>query len=265
MDDQSEILAIGAIPFIIDRDRRLLQQFNKRENIIRFDHLKKEEGYYAAKLYKSGINLSTEWPDFSKHYDQILNVIIPAPILDEHGSLTEDFKQDLNRLSHDKEWGFYLANKDTALRLSGKLPHIDLAGTDFTIDWRLKELRETEEPWKNISLRDMEMSDSGEDYLCFYNTETHELYEPDENLLELPENVVVLEIPCEAKLDPVAVAREYGIGETDLLNDHPFQMNLKAKVTPLSETGLPEYIQNNKRLAAGNSLNNETQSHKRGR
>jgi hypothetical protein len=67
------------------------------------------------------------------------------------------------------------------------------------------------------------------------------------------------------QLDPIAVAREYGIGETDLLNDHPFQMNLKAKVTPLSETGLPEYIQNNKRLADGNSLNNENQSRKRGR
>jgi hypothetical protein len=264
MDDQSEIIAIGAIPFIINRDQRLLQQFNKWENIIRFDHLKKEEGYYAAKLYKSGINLSTEWPDFGKHYDQILNVIIPAPILDEHGSLTEDFKQDLNRLSHDKEWGFYLADKDTALRLSGKLPHIDLAGTDFTIDWRLKELRETEEPWKNISLRDMEMSDSGEEYLCFYDTETHGLFEPDETLFELPKNVVVLEIPYEVKLDPVAVAREYGIGETDLLPDHPFQMKLTAKVTPLSETGLSKFIEENIKKR-DNTTDNNDRVPKRGR
>lgn len=37
------------------------------------------------------------------------------------------------------------------IRLSGKLPHIDLAGTDSTIDWRLRQMRETEAPWKHIS------------------------------------------------------------------------------------------------------------------
>ncbi|WP_345209335.1 hypothetical protein [Mucilaginibacter gynuensis] len=31
-----------------------------------------------------------------------------------------------------------------AARRAGKLPHIDINGTDFTIDWRLKELRQTD-------------------------------------------------------------------------------------------------------------------------
>ncbi len=178
--------------------------------------------------------------------------------------LTDDFKRDLNTSSKIQEWGFYLSGRDTALRLSGMLPHIDLAGTDFTIDWRLKELRETEFPWKNISLRNMEMSDSGEEYLCFYNTETHELFEPDESLFELPEHIVVLEIPNEIKLDPVAAAREYGIGETDLLTDHPIQMTSAAKVTLLSESGLPEFIANNIKKQS-DQQNHEERSHKRGR
>ena len=149
-------------------------------------------------------------------------------------------------------------------RLSGKLPHIDLAGTDFTIDWRLRQLRETEEPWKHISFdNDLWESESGE-YLCFYNLVTHTTYIPSEDLVEMPENIVVLEIPNELDLDPVAVARGYGLGETALLEDHPIRASLAGKVKPLSGSGLPEFIENNiKRL--GQSQNTEERSHKLGR
>lgn len=134
------------------------------------------------------------------------------------------------------------------IRLAGKLPHIDLAGTDFTVDWRLKEMRETELPWKNISFDDLEMDDHGDNYLCFFDTEIHELYMPPGNLLKLPDNVVVLEIPNEVKLDPVAVARQYGSDLNELLKEHPIQETLKAKLWPLSESGLPEIIENNIRM-----------------
>ncbi|MEO6850719.1 MAG: hypothetical protein ABI166_08810 [Mucilaginibacter sp.] len=106
-------------------------------------------------------------------------------------------------------------------------------------------MRETEEPWKHISFKNLEMDESGEACLCFYHTLTHEIFIPEEDITELPENVVVLEIPNEFLLDPVAVARDYGIGETDLLNEHPIQLTLAAKITPLSESGLPEFIANN--------------------
>ena len=150
------------------------------------------------------------------------------------------------------------------IRLSGKLPHIDLAGTDFTVDWRLRQLRETELPWKHIDLTYMEMSESGEEYLCFYNTETHEIFEPDENLFEQPQNIVVLEIPYELKLDPVAFAREVGLGETDLLAEHPIQKVLSAKVLPLDEAILSDFIANNLKRQS-NIPGEDYQAAKRGR
>jgi hypothetical protein len=245
MNEKLEIIAFGAIPFVIDREKQEFKQYNKPENIIRFDNLKKAEGYYTVKFDKHSNYLSTNWQKLDTSKDNASDIFIPALIIDSPESLTDAFKQDLNTSSHYEEWGFYLGNKDTALRLSGVLPHIDLAGTDFTIDWRLKQLRETELPWKNISLEVMEMSDNGREYLCFFNKETHELFEPDERLFELPGNVVVLEIPYEIKLDPVAVARSYGMGETYLLPENPVQMQLVAKVTPLIETGLAEFIKEN--------------------
>jgi hypothetical protein len=150
------------------------------------------------------------------------------------------------------------------IRLSGKLPHIDLAGTDFTIDWRLRQMRETDLPWKNISFEILEMDESGEAYLCFFDTEKHEVYIPSKNITVLPENVVVLEIPYELKLDPIAVARDYRIGETDLLAEHPIQLTLAAKVIPLSESGLPEFIENNLKSEASKQANSE-RIFKRGR
>jgi hypothetical protein len=92
------------------------------------------------------------------------------------------------------------------------------------------------------------MDDYGDNYLCFFDTETHELYMPPGNLLKLPDNVVVLEIPNEVKLDPVAVARQYGSDINELLKEHPIQETLKAKLWPLSESGLPEIIENNIRM-----------------
>ena len=148
------------------------------------------------------------------------------------------------------------------IRQSGKLPHIDLAGTDFTVDWRLRQMRDTEQPWKNISFDDFEMDDYGDKYLCFFNTKTHELYMPPEDLLELPEHVVVLEIPNELDLDPVAVAREYGSNLSELLREYPITENLAAKVSPLSESGLPGLIENN--IRHQQQKNDETRA-KRGR
>ncbi|MEO6523019.1 MAG: hypothetical protein ABIN91_15155 [Mucilaginibacter sp.] len=155
------------------------------------------------------------------------------------------------------------------IRLSGKLPHIDLAGTDFTIDWRLRQLRETAEPWKNISFKEMEMAESGEEYLIFFDTENQNIYIPDDDITELPENIVGLEIPYELKLDPIAVARDCGMEEIFLLAEHPIQETLSAKVIPLSETGLPEFIANNNRnnsRVPGHGVgDNNNQSPRRGR
>jgi hypothetical protein len=130
-------------------------------------------------------------------------------------------------------------------RLSGVLPHIDLAGTDFTIDWRLRELRETEQPWNHIDLEYMDVSDLSDNYIFLYDTENHIPYSPEANIIEMPKNVVMLEIPNELHLDPVAVARAFDMKEDTFVADYPIQENFKAKVRPLEETNLPEIIAEN--------------------
>lgn len=133
-----------------------------------------------------------------------------------------------------------------ALRAAGMLPHIDIAGTDFTIDWRLRELRETAAPWNNIQLRDAEMSPEGEEYYLLYHTRSHEEYLFTDDVVAIPENVVFIKVPCEIRLDPYAVAVQYGIDPEEFVSKFPFEQNLMAQVCPLAETNIARLVEENR-------------------
>jgi len=243
MEKEKPVIIIGSIPFVIVHSEREIRRVTRPEFNIPFSDLDNKGDYYTYQLkIKPGLYDRVDFDDIT---GLTIDLILPAPLIDAPDELTPELKKDLNQMSQKEGWGFFIGDVDLVIRLSGKLPQIDLNGTDFTVDWRLKQLRETELPWNQLQLETMEISDSGLEYLCFYHTETHELFEPDETLMELPEKVVVLEIPYELILDPVAAAVSCGLNATDLLNEHPFKPHLTAKVTPLAETGLPEFITKN--------------------
>jgi len=152
-----------------------------------------------------------------------------------------------------------------ARRLMGVLPHIDIAGVDFTVDWRLRELRETAAPWNKINLESLRESESGEEYLGLYDTKEKQLYDPDINLTRVPENVVGLEIPHEVKLDPVAVAREYGVNIVQFVQQNPIEKDLKAFIRPVAETGLPEMVAENLRTQNPEQGHEHNRARKTGR
>jgi hypothetical protein len=132
-----------------------------------------------------------------------------------------------------------------AWRLAGKLPHIDINGTDFTIDIRLGELRESPAPWNRIDISEMETAPDSDDRLFFYHTREHNEWIMDDGITELPKHVVLVALPNELILDPVAAARKVGFDDEEFLAEYPILQNLKAGVTPLSETFLPAFIEEN--------------------
>jgi|GEM_PF-2091435 len=158
----------------------------------------------------------------------------------------------LMRLIREKNvrhpWALELDEGDDILtmrRILGILPRIDINGVDFTVDWRLRELRETDNPTNRLDIKQMELSQFGDNYVSYYQTEKKALYAIFEDITELPENVMLMYIPNELGLDPVAVARESGLDELALLNPHPIKKSLKAHLYPLTETALTETIKDN--------------------
>jgi hypothetical protein len=132
-----------------------------------------------------------------------------------------------------------------AWRLAGRLPHIDICGTDFTVDLRLGELRETESSWNRLDISELETALDSDNHEFFYDTRKHGIYDLDDHLTELPENVVLVELPNDYILDPVAAARSVGYDDDRFLEEYPIQENLKAGIKTLSETFLPDFVAEN--------------------
>jgi hypothetical protein len=136
---------------------------------------------------------------------------------------------------------------DLQQRKSGKLPEIDIAGTMFYVEVRLRELRADYKLMSRINLDKLENGPDGESYRFAFNTETKRLVDIDPKITEWPKDVVIVEIPDDLKLDPYSVARENGIDPEEFVKKHPIEKELKAKIIPLSETSFPELMEKNKK------------------
>lgn len=235
-------LLIGGIPFELDFEQRLLRQFDKRQVSIPFDSLTDGGAY---KVLQPGL-LPAELKAELRQFYTDSPIIIPAQLLESRAQLNQHANYEFNAGCLRHGWGIYLVDELLGKRLGGVLPHIEIAGTDLTIDVRLKELRETALPWN--ALRFTDMFDTGENYLFYYRLDSHTCYHPNPQITALPAKVAMIELPNELLLDPVAVAREYSADLPLFLQQNPIQSALKATVKPLSESALPRIIDQNKKL-----------------
>ncbi|MNK11814.1 hypothetical protein D3C87_298630 [compost metagenome] len=117
-------------------------------------------------------------------------------------------------------------------RLKGALPEIKIGHEMYEVDWANKQLHCLNENGKRINLSTMDMNADGTEYICFYNQRHGIVADPKFQQQHYPD-LVMLSIPYELKLDPVGVARQYGLKDYDLLEQHPIQEKLEAKLTPV--------------------------------
>jgi hypothetical protein len=131
-------------------------------------------------------------------------------------------------------------------RIAGKLPQIDIVGTIFFVDIRLRELRADFGLKSRIGLDKLENGPDVESYRFAFNTETKQLVEIERNITEWPGHILIVEIPGNTQLDPYAVALENSVDPVAFVEIHPFDRELKARVIPLSETEIPKMIKRNR-------------------
>ncbi|UOE47810.1 hypothetical protein MTO98_25710 [Mucilaginibacter sp. SMC90] len=144
---------------------------------------------------------------------------------------------------------FALENDDqedvaTLRRLAGILPEIDIGGTSFTVDWKSRELRETGHPANKIDITAMALNYFKDGYEALYDTGHRQLYTIGEGIHEIPENVLLLHIPYEMELDPVAVAQEKGLDDLVFSNGHPVRNHLKGYLWPIDQNTLAQLPKN---------------------
>lgn len=130
-------------------------------------------------------------------------------------------------------------------RLENKLPVIDLAGNRYVVDLEARALKATNNLAHNIDLDSLVLDKEGLNYLCFYHLHTRSTVIIGADITSLPPNTVYLRIPDERFLDPIGLARQYGMEDTALLSLYPIRSELKAEVIAIEDSGLPELIRIN--------------------
>jgi hypothetical protein len=75
---------------------------------------------------------------------------------------------------------------------------------------------------------------SGDNYVYVYDRRTHELVDTDD-LSTLFNDVCILSLPNDGYLDPVGLAREHDLYDTDFWLRCPHQEHMVARITEISE------------------------------
>lgn len=223
MRNQEINLFIGHVHFKMNHGQSELYQADLPYNTIRLDELKDEGEYYTTLFDKDTSNLHSGMVDPEKLPGHVIPVHLPKAIVTGN----TDIIPAVNRQSREDDWNIFVADAPTMRRLQGCLPKIKIEGELYTIDWRLRELRHWENPLLRIGINSLEVIEDGTAYRALYDKDAKRMVEQPIGK-ENPDSFVFVHIPYELKLDPVAVAREYGLKETELLAENPYQEELKA-------------------------------------
>lgn len=231
--------------FIVDVEKQVLREFQNPANEISFiDHMVDKGTHYELR-YDPGTNSVA-----AKHLsdDAVIMADVPQMTQLDPYHMAKVYGIPEEQLKGKPDFEVIVDQEALAIRKNGKLPLIDINGEPFVVDLRLHELRHAELFYPIISLKSFDISGEEGHYEGFYNTIMKQVVEIDPKLLEFPDHVVKIRLPDEVELDPIAIARDYGMDEKELLRRYPIQKDLKAEIIPLSETGIPALIQRNKEL-----------------
>lgn len=241
------MIKIGNTDFVVDIAQCVLREKDDPQNTLSF-HDMKDMGDHYTFLYDPKTKYFGDTERETAYMEQVkipqMVALDPEGMALKHG-LTKEFLEGKN----DHELLINEALLD--LRLKGVLPKIDVAGQPFIIDYRLKELRAENAPDKILPFSKMDMDEDGQRYLFFYHPESKQLVPINKQTTEVPEGLVLIDMPNELGLDPVAVARENGITDSGFLRRYPPQKDMKAKVTPAANTNLKSFIKQNRERISG--------------
>ncbi|RKR80688.1 hypothetical protein BDD43_0820 [Mucilaginibacter gracilis] len=95
-----------------------------------------------------------------------------------------------------------------------KLPVFTIEGTDFYVDTRLNEFREVDAPWNRISMYELSEGEGGLSGLV-YDTLKKNVYEEIIDPDNIPPHVRLVIVPPLKELDPVGLARAYGLPDNE--------------------------------------------------
>lgn len=230
--------------FIVDVNRLELREKANPRNIISISDMEEKavQGYsfwYSpnakglTKYSEQGAKL-VEIPDFVK--------LDPIGMAKKHNisediiAGMDDFKLMVDQETFDK------------IAYQGIIPTIDIAGHTFHIDLFNDKLHPANDIWsRGIIFSELKNYYSHKDdtYTIPYNQRTRTFQEVSLNVKEIPEDVIVVQIPGKRKLDPVGKNKSGNLNSSDYLKKQGVHLHYEAKVIPWHQTRFAETIKRN--------------------
>lgn len=234
---------IEGTAFFVDTDQHVLREVGNPQNEISFIRDMTDHGTHYRLTYNTVFAIATTSPPDG---EWVREVSIPQLTQLDPQGMSAKYGIPLDQLPGKSDFEVIVNQEALARREAGILPQIDIAGENFTVDLRLRELRNTKYFFPVISMKSFELTDDGLHYTAFYEPMMKQVVNIDPKLLEFPEGIIAIRIPNETGLDPVATAQKLGLEPRELLRRYPIRTELKAELIPLAETHIPALIRRNK-------------------
>jgi len=107
------------------------------------------------------------------------------------------------------------------------LPVFLMEGTEFFVDTQLNEFRQKDAPWNRISMNELTELSEGDVTALVYDTDTKNIYEGIVDPDNIPAHVKLVILPSLMELDPVGMARKYGLADAftkkQVMEDNAFE------------------------------------------
>jgi hypothetical protein len=247
MERQLPTYNIHGTEFIVDIENNELRQKGKEDNFISFLDMADKGTHYSFYYDKDRKEMSIG--NKADNAGIVLTDIPPMARLDPE-AMSKKYGVPVDAVKNMKDFDIIVDKELFEKRMQGQLPIVKVAGHDFYVDLRMGQLRAhvpENEPFlgRALNLNQLHVSDDGEKFLGFYHIPSKSQFHVDSEIKKLPKDVVLLEIPNELYLDPIGVARQYGMDASAFVRKYPIQKTLEAKVIPLSETELPRIVKEN--------------------
>jgi len=242
--------------YVVDVSFGELREQNNPSNIVRFDNLELADGKYIVYYDEKTMKLD--------HFDQgqksikieQMVVLDPEGVAIKHGLEVKDLPENDSELTTDPSLIDRRINK-------GELPQIKILDEYLYVDLRMDQLRSANKFWKIIDLSQCRDEYSNK-YSFLYNKLKREVIEIPGDITAYPKNAVLVELPAEIVLDPVAVGRmEFSDELAMLKNGFPLQHKLEARLHPISNSYLPSLIHSNRKLLGMPPLKTEGEQFKK--
>ena len=236
---------IKGTEFIVDVNQLELREKNNPKNVISIKDMdeKMVEGYdfwYSIKsknvtTYDESGAHKIELPDFVQ-LDPI-GMAKKHNIPEDKISGMTDFNLMVNQEAFNKIANDYIK------------PTIDIAGHIFIVDLSNDRLQPKDDIWsRGILFSEIKnyYSRKDEAYIIPYNPKTRTFQEVSLSVKKIPEDLIVVRIPEQRTLDPIACNRELDMNKSDLLKKDGVHLHHKASVIPWHHTKFAETIKQNK-------------------